>query len=74
MRILNLKELELVAGASNYNYPVLTDEELATMTPEQIDFWSENEHRKWLDWLYSNNDGDRQPDYDWMEKHGNTPW
>lgn len=73
MRILNLKELELVAGG-NYDYPVLTDAEKATMTPEQIAEWDDYQHRQWLLAMYSGNEGDRMPDYDWINQHGNGTW
>jgi hypothetical protein len=71
MRILNLKELELVAGAEgNYDYPVLSDEAKAMMTPDQIEEWEANEARKYAEWMNNPALGDRSEDYEWMLQHG----
>lgn len=74
MRILNLKELELVAGAIAYNQPVLTPEEMATMTPEQIADFDGYHNYLWQLSMSAGNAGDRMTDYEWIQKHGSGSW
>jgi hypothetical protein len=71
MRILNLKDLELVAGGGqgNYDYPVLSDEAKAIMTAEQIEEWEANEARKYAEWVNDPAAGDRSQDYEWIAAH-----
>lgn len=74
MRILDLKDLELVAGADPYVFPELSDEARAIMTQEQIDEWYAFEWQKYSEWLANPAAGDRWEDYQWMEKHGDGTW
>lgn len=74
MRILDLKELELVAGADPYVWPELSDEVKATMSQAQIDEWYAYQLQLWSEWLNNPYGGDRAEDYKWMEAHGQGTW
>lgn len=67
MRILNVKELNAVAGAEIYG------DWRDGLTPEEIAYHEQLAYEAglaaWANMMGDGYDGDRMPDWEWMEKH-----